>query len=151
MNERLESKGNSRAAAKLEGPSRQSWSWKAVEDETEKFSPSWHDAARRGATWHDGNVGSILPHYVKFDLDFDVACSPGNSESFAAKSLRWREGRKRNGAIEVGAITDVTKSTSARFHFHRTFNPVTLIPMYKCCMHYICCQESSTSYLPLTD
>lgn len=54
-----------------------------MEDETEKFSPPWHDVARRG-----GNVGSILPHYVKFDLDFDVACSLGNSESFAAKSLR---------------------------------------------------------------
>jgi len=45
MNEGLESKGNSRAAAKLEGPSRQSWSWKAVEDETEKFSPPWYGAA----------------------------------------------------------------------------------------------------------
>jgi len=46
MNEGLKSKGNSRAAAKLEGPSRQSWSWKAVEDETEKFSLPWYGAAR---------------------------------------------------------------------------------------------------------
>jgi len=51
MNEGLESKGNSRAAAKLEGPSRQSWSWKAVEDETEKFSPPWYGASREG--WID--------------------------------------------------------------------------------------------------
>lgn len=44
--------------------------------------------ARLGAAQRGRNVGSILPRYVKFDLDFDVACSPGNSESFATKSLR---------------------------------------------------------------
>jgi len=46
----------------------------------------------RGATCRGGKVGSILLH-VKFDLDFDVACSPGNSESFTAKSNDERDER----------------------------------------------------------
>lgn len=105
MNEGPESKGNSRAAAKLEGPSRQSWSWEAVEDETEKFSPPWHGTTRRGAvgtldrscyttlssiwisTWR------VLPEILKVSrqsLFGDERDERGTARSRLAQSQMWQ-------------------------------------------------------------